>query len=77
MDPAQNPGEPNAQINADPFGSGSGSRTLGLQSVADPDPGFGAFLTPGSGMEKIRIRDVYNGSVTLGLQIFFDRLLLV
>jgi hypothetical protein len=28
-------------------------------SVADPDPGSGAFfyLDPGSGMEKIRIRD--------------------
>ncbi len=25
-------------------------------SVADPDPGSGAFLTPGSGMEKTRYR---------------------
>jgi hypothetical protein len=25
-------------------------------SVADPDPGSGAFLTPGSGMGKVRIR---------------------
>ncbi len=25
-------------------------------SVADPDPGSGAFFTPGSGMGKIRIR---------------------
>jgi hypothetical protein len=24
---------------------------------ADPDPGFGVVLTPGYGMEKIRIRD--------------------
>ncbi len=24
--------------------------------VADPDPGAGAFLTPGSGMEKIQIQ---------------------
>jgi hypothetical protein len=33
------------------------------------------FLTPGSGMEKIRTRDKHPGSATLGLQIFFDRLL--
>ncbi len=34
---------------------------------ADPDPGFGIFLTldPGSGMEKIRIRDTDPGSATL------------
>jgi hypothetical protein len=30
-----------------------------------PDPGFGAFLTPGSGMEKIRIRDKHPGFATL------------
>ncbi len=28
-----------------------------LFCVADTDPGIGSFLTPGSGMEKIRIRD--------------------
>jgi hypothetical protein len=28
-----------------------------LNSVADPDPGSGAFLTPGSGMGKKQIRD--------------------
>jgi hypothetical protein len=34
---------------------------------ADPDPGFGIFLTlgPGSGTEKIRIRDKHPGSATL------------
>jgi hypothetical protein len=34
-------------------------------SVADPDPGSGVFLTPGSGMGKkikIRIRDEHPGS---------------
>jgi hypothetical protein len=36
-----------------------------ISSVADPDPGSGAFLTPGSGMVKnirIRIRDEQPGS---------------
>jgi hypothetical protein len=34
-----------------------------LCSVAVPDPGFGAFLTPGSGMgKKIRSRDKQPGS---------------
>jgi hypothetical protein len=28
-----------------------------FSSVADPEPGSGAFLNPGSGMEKIRIRE--------------------
>ncbi len=34
----------------------------------DPDPGSGVFWTldPGSGMEKIRIRDKHKGSATLG-----------
>jgi hypothetical protein len=43
-----------------------------LNSVADPDPEYGAFLTPGSemekfgsGMEKIRIRDKHPGYATL------------
>ncbi len=39
----------------------------------DPDPGSGMFLTlvPGSGMEKIRIRDKYPGSATLLLAMNF------
>jgi hypothetical protein len=39
-------------------------------SVADPDPGSGAFLTPGSGMGKkikIRIRDEHLRSYFLEL----------
>jgi hypothetical protein len=34
---------------------------------ADPDPGTGIFLTlvPGSEMEKVWVRDIYPGSVTL------------
>jgi hypothetical protein len=38
-----------------------------FDEVADPDPGSGNLLTldPGSGMEKIRIQDVYPGSATL------------
>jgi hypothetical protein len=31
--------------------------TFLLRSVADPDPGSGAFLTPGSGMGKVRDPD--------------------
>ena len=31
---------------------GSGSVPLSLTSVADPDPGSGAFLTPGSGIRN-------------------------
>jgi hypothetical protein len=46
-----------------------------LMCVTDPDPGSGAFLTPGPGMgkkarsgsvmKKIRIRDKHPGSATL------------
>jgi hypothetical protein len=32
-----------------------------ITSVADPDPGSGAFLTPVSGMEKIQIWDSGSG----------------
>jgi hypothetical protein len=42
-------------------------------SVADPDPGSGAFLTPGSGIRyglKIRIRDPDQGCTT---RIIFSR----
>jgi hypothetical protein len=45
-----------------------------LSSVADPDPGSGAFLTPGSGMGKksgIRIRDEQPGSYFLELRNHF------
>ncbi len=33
-----------------------------VNSVADPDPGSGAFLTPGSGMGKNQDRDPGSGS---------------
>ena len=36
---------------------GSATLHIGTGSVADPDPGSGAFLTPGSG-----IRNVFSGS---------------
>jgi hypothetical protein len=42
-------------------------RTLSKSSVEDPDPGFGAFLTPGSG---IRIQDSDPGLTT---RIIFPR----
>jgi hypothetical protein len=38
-------------------------------SVADPDPGFGAFLTPGSGIGFFRIS--YPGSKPIFLTIFW------
>jgi hypothetical protein len=45
-----------------------------MSSVADPDPGFDAFLTPESGMVKkvgFGIQDEHPGSATLLLfQIF-------
>ena len=31
-------------------------------SVADPDPGFGTFLTPGSGMEESQHQDPGSGT---------------
>jgi hypothetical protein len=43
-------------------------------SVADPDPGSGAFLTPGSGIRdgsKIRIRDEQPGSCFRELRNIF------
>jgi hypothetical protein len=45
-------------------------------SVADPDPGSGAFLTPGSGIRdgqkvSIRIRDEQSGSYFLELRNHF------
>jgi hypothetical protein len=41
--------------------------------LADPDPGFGAFLTPGSGMgKKIRIRDEQLGLYFRELRNKFD-----
>jgi hypothetical protein len=48
-------------------------------SVADPDPGSGAFLTPGSGVGKksgsgSAIRDEQNGSYFLELRNHFSGL---
>jgi hypothetical protein len=42
-------------------------KAMKITSVADPDPGSGAFLTPGSGIRdgekvRIRIRDEQPGS---------------
>jgi hypothetical protein len=34
---------------------------------ANPDPGSGNLIDPGSGMERVRIRNVYPGSATLTL----------
>ncbi len=49
-----------------------------IVSVADPDPGTGAFLTPGSGMGKksgfgseVQIRDEQPGSYFLELRNHF------
>jgi hypothetical protein len=36
-----------------------------LDANADPIPGSGNLFDPGSGMEKIRIRDKHPGSATL------------
>jgi hypothetical protein len=48
-------------------------------SIADPDPGSGAFFTPGSGIGKksgsrIRIRDEQPGSYFRELRIYFFQL---
>jgi len=55
---------------------GSATLHIGTGSVADPDPGSGAFLTPGSGIRNrffpdpgsqgSGIRDKHPGSATLG-----------
>jgi hypothetical protein len=43
-----------------------------LCSVADPDPGFGAFLTPGSGMgKKFRNRDDNPDHISESLETIF------
>ncbi len=54
------------------------TQTVEFWSVADPDPGSGAFLTPGSGMGKkswsgpgFRIRDDQPGSYFLELRNHF------
>ncbi len=60
MDPDPDPGGPKT-CGSGRSGFGSRSATLGggiiiddrvSNSVADPDPGYGAFLTTGSGMGK-------------------------
>ncbi len=40
------------------------SNAAGESSFADPDPGSGTFLTPGSGIEKIQTRDMGSGMST-------------
>jgi hypothetical protein len=48
----------------------TGIHTIVTFSVADPDPGSGAFLTPGSG---IRIRDGKNPDPEITSRIIFPR----
>ena len=59
-------------------GSGSKTGSIPLTSVADPDPGLGAFLTPGSGIRDGRksasgsgIRDEQPGSYFLEIKNHF------